>query len=252
MYMAALDWISNNHTQVDSVKPSEINEARRTALWLSSALRWGTTEHLSVSPEQNLPFWKAGDHELNIGALAAREMEHVLATVPDVKHWTFKLDPETDTWRFFDRNGPVMAEDGGWMRYIRDPARNGVGVSTLRRGAFSRALDRGEAFKTDAAGASHGFLEVEASSGLGRLGDMGESLYSQKEAEPLNPEAEKFAGAFAPALQAAGAALERARGESEVLYSQASQADEIAKALKAGTTGTKALELVSTAAGRKL
>jgi hypothetical protein len=70
--------------------------------------------------------------------------------------------------------------------------------------------------------------------------------------ELSTPEVERFGGAFASVLKAAGAALEKAHAESEVLYSQASQADEIAKALKAGTTGAKALELVSTAAGRKL
>ncbi len=281
------------------------------------------------TPSTRSIFWKAGDHELNIGALAAREMEHVLSTVPDAKHWTVD-----DTGHFFDGNGSRLAgerlkqslSDPGWdgigvstlrrgafskthiwdagniqgsgpalseaallkstqdvsgtaaktntgdlvdgdgsrlagerlRQSLSNPEGDGDGVSTLRRGVFSKILlssETGERDKSGVLAKSSGETpqNVSGAASDGRLlGDLERVLYSQKEAEPLNPEAEKFAGAFAPVLQAAGAALERARGESEVLYSQASQADEIAKALKAGTTGTKALELVSTAAGRKL
>nr|WP_246431007.1 hypothetical protein [Prosthecobacter dejongeii] len=143
LYQAALDWIHNNGKKVRS-DPSGltwINDTRRTSNLMASALRWGTTQHLSVHPDQGVP-WAEGNHEANLTAMAKVEMANAFKAVAQARDWRYDFAHE----RFIDATGRELTRDDFDQAVVLgDPGTSGVGVSTLRRAVLTAsAIEKSE------------------------------------------------------------------------------------------------------------
>jgi hypothetical protein len=144
LYAAALDWIHNNGLRIkDDSGLTDINAIRRTSNFLASALRHGTTKHLKPHAGQGLK-WTKSDI-LNTSALAAKEMENAFKAVPNARGWEYDFG----TGKFRDDAGKHVTRKG-FAEAVRlgDPAKSGIGLSTLQRAIIThsaiRAFERGE------------------------------------------------------------------------------------------------------------
>lgn len=134
---------------------------RRTEQMLSSALKFGTTEHLAPHPRQvrgdkslGVPplQWTYGDDLGNIRAL----VETSLANYSDVNPVTF----EPSTGRFLDSEGVELDDDAISLVAAAGPGReSGAGVTTLKRNAVLSALVREEGGRGSEGGRRDGLLE---------------------------------------------------------------------------------------------
>ena len=134
---------------------------RRTEQMLSSALKFGTTEHLAPHPRQargdkslGIPplEWTYGDDLGNIKALA----ETSLANYTDVNPVTF----EPSTGRYLDSEGVELDDDAISLVASAGPGReSGAGVTTLKRNAVLAALVREESSTGGEGGRRNGLLE---------------------------------------------------------------------------------------------
>jgi hypothetical protein len=134
---------------------------RRTEHMLSSALKFGTTEHLAPHPRQTrgevklgIPplRWTYGDDLGNIESLIRVSRENTHAHNPV----TF----ERRTGRFVDSQGREL--DDGAIRQVAElgPHRESrAGVATLKRGAVLDSLVRQQGSQGSAAGRRNGVLE---------------------------------------------------------------------------------------------
>ncbi|MBB5037404.1 DUF6883 domain-containing protein, partial [Prosthecobacter dejongeii] len=143
LYQAALDWIHNNGKKVRS-DPSGltwINDTRRTSNLMASALRWGTTQHLSVHPDQGVP-WAEGNHEANLTAMAKVEMANAFKAVAQARDWRYDFAHE----RFIDATGRELTRDDFHRAVVLgDPGTSGIGLSTLQRAVFTAsAIEKSE------------------------------------------------------------------------------------------------------------
>ncbi|RYD18004.1 MAG: hypothetical protein EOP88_24130, partial [Verrucomicrobiaceae bacterium] len=158
LYAAALDWIHNNGKRIkdDPDGLTEINTVRRTSNFLASALRWGTTAHLTPHPDQNVDGW-SNDENNNIYQLAVLEMENVHRSIPQSRLWTFDFERDM----FTDKNGRRLTAADGLARAIdqSDPGNSGIGLSTLQRAIITasalQSLQRGTSEATLESAESH-------------------------------------------------------------------------------------------------
>lgn len=150
MYQIALSWAANNGKRINpSYALSPINAfTRRTSAMLSSALRYGTTRHMQVDPDQGVLGWRdwRGDQDSsgNIGRLAYREMTQTLRAYPQLSE--FRYDFEAGR---FERNGqPATPADIEAAIKQTDPAgfanAAGVGQTTAQRAIITQtAMNEG-------------------------------------------------------------------------------------------------------------
>lgn len=138
LYMAALDWMHNNGKVPHNGVLTEINRVRRTSLYLASALRWGTTRHLKPHPEQNVA-WSESDDD-NIAALAHREMLNVFETIKEARNWSFDFEGGTIVE---GAGSEVLPETLAYAISTADPARTGIGESTLTRAIVTSSILNG-------------------------------------------------------------------------------------------------------------
>lgn len=150
MYQIALSWAANNGKRINpSYALSPINAfTRRTSAMLSSALRYGTTRHMQVDPDQGVLGWRdwRGDQDTsgNIGRLAYREMTQTLRAYPQLSE--FRYDFEAGR---FERNGqPATPADIEAAIKQTDPAgfanAAGVGQTTAQRAIITQtAMNEG-------------------------------------------------------------------------------------------------------------
>ena len=145
LYAAALDWIHNNGKRIkdDDAGLTEINAIRRTSNFLASALRWGTTKHLKPHDKQGVRWGE--DNQLNIAALAAKEMRHAFKAIAKAQEWSYDFT----NGQFRDNAGNNLTrQDFESAVSLGDPGRSGIGLSTLQRAVITqsalRAFERGE------------------------------------------------------------------------------------------------------------
>lgn len=110
MYQTLFAWAHNNGRQVDAdYSLSYPNQLRRTSAMLSSALRFGTIDHLgAVGEEQGVAGWNPDSYSDSIEALAQAELEKVNERIPVFKF--FEIDPAT---------GDVYTRDSAVLESIR-------------------------------------------------------------------------------------------------------------------------------------
>lgn len=126
---------------------SDIALRRRTEQMLSSALKFGTTEHLRPHPEQVAgrpdlgisPLkWTFGDDNANLAALVHASIENISYHVPEIRNARF--DFATGTFRT-GQGEPIS--DGMFRAYARRSARiraSGAGIATLKRAILQSSL----------------------------------------------------------------------------------------------------------------
>ena len=138
LYAAALDWIHNNGKRIkDDSGLTSINATRRTSNFLASAIRHGTTKHLKPHVAQGLK-WTRSD-TLNIAALAAKEMENSFKAAPDAREWEYDFR----TGKFRNDAGKHVTRKGfNAAVRVGDPAKSGIGLSTLQRAIITNSAIR--------------------------------------------------------------------------------------------------------------
>lgn len=110
MYQTLFAWAHNNGRQVDAdYSLSYPNQLRRTSAMLSSALRFGTIDHLgAVGEEQGVAGWNPDSYADSIEALAQAELEKVNERIPVFKF--LEIDPATGD--VYSRGGTVLEPEG--------------------------------------------------------------------------------------------------------------------------------------------
>ncbi|MCB1622846.1 MAG: hypothetical protein KDI44_19180, partial [Thiothrix sp.] len=141
---------------------SPIAQIRRTENMLSSALRWGTTDHLRPHPLQLKPesdqvaplSWKDGDTIYNLDQMLRTTMQNTLNMVPELKQVVYNPDKK----QFEKVNGDGSTEPVS-DRLFTEMARTGhgrraaTGSSTLKRAVYSSSVLQGQGQKV-----RHGLL----------------------------------------------------------------------------------------------
>ncbi len=154
LYTAAFDWLHNNgYHDVNPPHLTPINQKRKVSNMLSSALRWGSTEHLRSNFQQGLVLEEGQENfKSNIGKLAKKEAFHALGPVPQVAEGVF-IDIEKGV--LTDKKGAVFTAEQTkqLVKDIRDrtrvtdflgtPERSPVGISTLVRALLTTAAEKG-------------------------------------------------------------------------------------------------------------
>jgi hypothetical protein len=114
---------------------------------LSSALRHGTTEHVSPAQSQGLDWWreqsgrfpitKEEAYNHNIAEMARQEASMSFEKIPGLSKYSFDFDNGT----FHDENGkPVKDSDIEQTIKARDPRfEEGVGVATAKRAIVTKS-----------------------------------------------------------------------------------------------------------------
>jgi len=138
IYQAAYAWAHNNgYVVTPDLGLSPVAELRKTSHMLSSALRFGTTEHLLPSPEQKLEGWKEGNSEeasqWNTGLLARRETQLVFERFPWLSGLSFNENSPAQNTRGFDSRVDSQVDRGGGRkgtppRGADSPVQNAAGL----------------------------------------------------------------------------------------------------------------------------
>ncbi|MDJ1157561.1 hypothetical protein QNA08_04820 [Chelatococcus sp. SYSU_G07232] len=160
---------------------SDLALRRRTEAMLSSALKFGTTDHLAPHPRQvagdarlGVPplRWTPGDTMGNIAALIDASLGSLAHDVPEVRRAYY--DFETGTFR--DSQGAPLSDEvlDGWASRSGRVRAAGAGRRTLKRGILLNTVARAES------GAGPGLLELvlRQQSKLVARGGLGGLLYS--------------------------------------------------------------------------
>src|SRR4029453_5373988 len=138
-YEAAMAYAYYHNLESTSGTLLEINRFRRTALMLSSALRFGTTRHIYPSSEQGIQSqWTRGDDIGNIVTMARKEMDHVHQHFPVFDNWRYDIASAS----LLDEHGnPRSATEVKQLIKRSDPSHaNGVGFTTVARATATRQI----------------------------------------------------------------------------------------------------------------
>ena len=159
LYQIALAWVHNNNlTLADPGYLTPINEARQTSAFLSSALRFNTTDHLTPTASQGLTGWREGDTEHNIALMALKELEWMDKIHSPLKDIYFDAPQDRFVYRGVPRDlaitdgtvqktariesGSTLDADGigAFVAAARREGRGtelGLGATTLQRAAIT-------------------------------------------------------------------------------------------------------------------
>jgi hypothetical protein len=165
VYQAVGDWAHNNRYVFigDPAGLSPIAQVRRTEQMISSALKWGTTDHLRPHPKQIRPetegvsgfSWKEGDTANNIRQMARASYETIRNLVPEVSQIRYNFDSKrlenTDGNPVSDEELAQLAAEArtrslkltaGTAGASRDPdiGTVPVGTRTLKRALLTKSL----------------------------------------------------------------------------------------------------------------
>lgn len=136
LYQAMLAWMHNNGQRaVPDEGLTHINSLRRTSNMLSSALRFGSTDHMLPDHTQNVAW--TGSHADKIGSLAYAEADKTLRYFPDLAKLT--IDPETLTVRDHAGQPVDNAEINRIIERADAQHARGVGVATAKRALLVRS-----------------------------------------------------------------------------------------------------------------
>ena len=137
-YQALFTWAHNNGYRVHGSGLSPENQFRRTVNMLSSALRFGTTDHLVPYSTQEIRGWETGKTDQNIGAMLMAMSRMAGARAPQLNALTY--DPATDT--VSDVTDGRKITDAELRKILGDTglARNkGIGPATAKVLLLARA-----------------------------------------------------------------------------------------------------------------
>jgi hypothetical protein len=130
VYQAIFTWAYNNGWKVRGSSLSAVNQFRRTVNMLSSALRYGTTDHLIPYSTQKLIGWIDGDTDNNLGVMLLTLSAETGRRAPDLDRLTY--DPKSDTV-VDNRDGTRI--DSAQLKRILETAglhKDGFGPATVR------------------------------------------------------------------------------------------------------------------------
>lgn len=130
VYQAIFTWAYNNGWKVRGSSLSAVNQFRRTVNMLSSALRYGTTDHLIPYSTQKLIGWIDGDTDNNLGVMLLTLSTETGRRAPDLDRLTY--DPASDTV-VDNRDGSRI--DSAQLKRILETAglhKDGFGPATVR------------------------------------------------------------------------------------------------------------------------
>jgi hypothetical protein len=141
LYAVALCWIYANGGVWASDTSPNLDGLLATGLMLSSALREQSTAHLKPVPHQKLSYWRDGDFENNVAALAERESEVTHERLPELADYAF----DADRGRVVAANGREIKPDEIREILARgNPDRiAGIGEAALTRALATRAALQG-------------------------------------------------------------------------------------------------------------
>ncbi|MDQ6991485.1 MAG: LPD38 domain-containing protein [Mariprofundaceae bacterium] len=157
LYHAVATYAHNNGLvfRGDPAGLKPVAHYRRLENMLSSALRFGTTDHIQPHAKQlkglNEGGWKlsplkwvTGDTDANIQAMLDLSAEYVYAAIPAIKDIGFDFE----TGVFYDKKNEAIGRTDAiiteerWLRYARSQRarKNGIGSTTLKRIVFWNSL----------------------------------------------------------------------------------------------------------------
>ena len=128
---------------------SEIAQLRRTENMISSALRWGTTDHLAPHEYQLKPLaqgvkgfeWKAGDTEFNLGQMLLVSSANTRNFIPELSQVEYNFSQQC--FEAKDENGTTreyLDSDFETLAKSRGSREAQAGRTTLKRAAFTHAV----------------------------------------------------------------------------------------------------------------
>ncbi len=155
IYQMIGDW-AHNTGRVFIGDPNGLSDAaqlRRTDQMISSALRWGTTDHLlphelqlNPSSEAATPFkWRDGDTDYNLGEMLRASAESVLKPVEHLGEFGYNF--ESKNFELRGNNGKTESlSEQDIRRYSDSKEARGVkaGGTTLKRAILTISAIRGE------------------------------------------------------------------------------------------------------------
>lgn len=151
LYQIAESWAHNNGKTIGkSHTLSDINAyVRKTSNQLSSALRHGTTKHLTPDQQQGVKGWKRSDDTGNITRLLWREQNQVMQAFPELKD--VRIDFATGEFYILNHDETAPTRGSGSLRSGQPDSRQYSASQTPDRRGKAPA-DMGEAARDSAGG----------------------------------------------------------------------------------------------------